>query len=532
MLDTITNFGKNRSGNYTLLKSYSDASHFSLEQINREDIAKLTISSSRIRGAISAGKMQEALTLLAEPFSIRGQVGHGEKVGTQIGFPTANIKIQHKHKIIPAIGVYACMVEVNKQQFKGMAYIGKRPTLNLGDELRIEVNIFDFSENIYGSDLTLLFYKKIRGDQRFDSLEELKQQLAKDKAATLQFFSRPSMSVVVLNYNGEKYLQQFLPTLINNTTEGVRIIIADNNSSDNSKEIVTSISKNIDWISLDKNYGFAEGYNQALKQISTDYAIILNSDVEVSPGWDLALYEQLNKSEEIIACQPQILSFNEKDSYEHAGAAGGFIDRLGYVFCRGRILNTIEKINPAYEINTEIFWASGAAIAVRLEKFKALGGFDKDYFAHYEEIDFCWRAKRAGYKICYVSNSTVYHVGGGTLSYNNPRKIFLNFRNSLITLFKNNSGAEAWLKVFQRMCLDAPTALLFLSQLNVKAVIQIIRAHWSFITRIGYYLKRKRAFNKLIEKNSIGNNRAHIGQYKFLLPFQFYLRGKKYFKDL
>lgn len=250
----------------------------------------------------------------------------------------------------------------------------------------------------------------------------------------------PKVSVVILNYNGKNWLQRFLPNVIlYSTYSNTEIIVADNASTDDSIAFLQQHFPQIKIISNNENNGYAEGYNDALRRVESDYYVLLNSDVEVTKNWIEAVIEYMQQDELIAACQPKILSYKHKDTFEYAGAAGGFIDQYGYPFCRGRIFDTCEKDEGQYNQSSEIFWASGACLFIRAKLFHQVGGFDSDFFAHMEEIDLCWRWKNLGYKICYCANSTVYHVGGGTLQKSNPKKTFLNFRNNRSLLHKNLS---------------------------------------------------------------------------------------------
>ena len=269
--------------------------------------------------------------------------------------------------------------------------------------------------------------------------------------------------IVILNWNGRKHLERFLPTLVENTPEA-GIVIADNGSTDDSLIFIKDRFPQIEIITMERNFGFAEGYNRALKQVEADYFLLLNSDVEVPAGWIVPLIETLDTHPEVAAVSPKIRSFAEPERFEYAGAAGGFIDCLGYPFCRGRILDSIETDEGQHDDAREVFWASGACMLVRSEVFRLLDGFDADFFAHMEEIDFCWRAQLAGYKIRVEPRSMVFHVGGGTLPNDNPQKIYLNFRNNLCMLFKNLSPYTFWPVLFTRMVLDGAAAIVFLLQ--------------------------------------------------------------------
>ena len=285
--------------------------------------------------------------------------------------------------------------------------------------------------------------------------------------------------IVILNWNGRKHLERFLPILVENTPE-VGIVIADNGSTDDSLIFIKDRFPQIEIITMERNFGFAEGYNRALKQVEADYFLLLNSDVEVPAGWIVPLIETLDTHPEVAAVSPKIRSFAEPERFEYAGAAGGFIDCLGYPFCRGRILDSIETDEGQHDDAREVFWASGACMLVRSEVFRLLDGFDADFFAHMEEIDFCWRAQLAGYKIRVEPRSMVFHVGGGTLPNDNPQKIYLNFRNNLCMLFKNLSPYTFWPVLFTRMVLDGAAAIVFLLQGKPAFFKKVFRAHLDF----------------------------------------------------
>ena len=246
------------------------------------------------------------------------------------------------------------------------------------------------------------------------------------------------VAIVILNWNGEKFLQQFLPSLTYYTkSEGAVLYVADNASTDGSIAFLQKEYPAIKTIKLDKNYGFASGYNKALSQIDAEYFVLLNSDVELTEGWLEPLINYMDNNPDVGACQPKIKAFNRKTHFEHAGAAGGFIDYLGYPYCRGRVFNEVEQDNGQYDNIIDVFWASGACMVVRSALFFKVGALDDDFFAHMEEIDLCWRLNARGYRVVCVPQSTVYHVGGGTLNVESPRKTYLNFRNNLLMLYKN-----------------------------------------------------------------------------------------------
>lgn len=286
---------------------------------------------------------------------------------------------------------------------------------------------------------------------------------------------------MILNWNGAHYLQQFLPPLLRTTFPGRRLIVADNASSDNSEEVVRNGFPEVEWIALPKNHGFAGGYNEALKRVTADYYILLNSDVEVEPGWLEPLVAQLELHPQHAAAQPKIRAWRRKDLFEYAGAGGGWLDAYGYPFARGRVFDYCEADEGQYDTTEEVFWASGAALAIRSRVFHEMGGFDPYFFAHQEEIDLCWRIRRAGYKIFCCPQSRVYHVGGGTLPRGNSRKTYLNFRNNQIMLAKNLPLSEKWWKIPFRLALDQLSALKGLLSGDAGYFRAIIRAHTAYL---------------------------------------------------
>lgn len=302
---------------------------------------------------------------------------------------------------------------------------------------------------------------------------------------------QPSVAVVILNYNSKPLLQQFLPSVLAHS-QGAKIYVADNASTDDSVSFLEEQYPQLQLIKLPRNAGFAGGYNEALKQVSADYFVLLNSDVEVAAGWIEPVIALMEKNRSIAACQPKLLAYKEKDSFEYAGACGGFIDKYAYPFCRGRIFNELEKDRGQYNDTREVFWATGACMFVRANVYNELGGFDADYFAHMEEIDLCWRMKNTGNKIFVVPSSVVYHLGGGTLNALSPQKTFLNFRNNLITFTKNYPGARwLWILVL-RLVLDGIAGIKFLFEGRALHTWAVIRAHWSYYFSLGTTLRKRR----------------------------------------
>ena len=292
------------------------------------------------------------------------------------------------------------------------------------------------------------------------------------------------VAVVILNWNGKDFLEKFLPSVTKFNNDFTDIIVADNASTDDSINFIKNNYPTIKLIINDKNYGFAKGYNEALKHVDSEYAVLLNSDVEVTQNWIEPIIELMDADKTIAACQPKIRDYNNPKYFEYAGAAGGFIDYLGYPFCRGRIFNHLEEDKGQYDDVKEIFWATGACMFVRMEYYNKVGGLDNFFFAHMEEIDLCWRFKNLGYKIMYIPNSTVYHVGGGTLNKIKPQKTFLNYRNNLFLLHKNLSPKiRNWI-LLQRLVLDGVAGIKLLLEGKPKHTLAIIKAHFAFYKNI------------------------------------------------
>lgn len=335
-------------------------------------------------------------------------------------------------------------------------------------------------------------------------------------------------AVVILNFNGEKFLKQFLPSVVSSVAhrEDVRVFVVDNASTDQSKTILLEEFPNVETIFFDKNYGFAEGYNKAIKQIEAKYVVLLNSDVQVDSDWLLPLEKCLDKQLDIVACQPKILAFHDVKSFEYAGAAGGFIDKYGYPFCRGRLFSKTEIDEGQYDDEIDCFWATGACLFIRREDYLLAGGLDAEFFAHMEEIDLCWRLRSRGKRIVCVPNSKVYHVGGGTLAVSNPRKTYLNFRNNLFLLYKNLPEKDLKKKIFLRKVLDGIAAVQFLLKGEWGNVKAVFRAHQDFDKNyLSFKEKRLENMSKLTQSNI-----AEI--YQRSIVFDFFLKGKRVFSQL
>lgn len=298
------------------------------------------------------------------------------------------------------------------------------------------------------------------------------------------------IAVVILNWNGTKLLEQFLPSVVKYSPEA-DIYVADNASTDDSVAFVKANFPTIKVVENKGNFGFAQGYNEALKHIDAEIFALVNSDVEVTENWLKPIIETFEKETKTAIIQPKILDFKQKEYFEYAGAAGGFIDKYGYPFCRGRIFDTLEKDNGQYDDNCEIFWASGACFFIRSSVYNELKGFDADFFAHQEEIDLCWRAFNKGHQIKYNSQSVIYHVGGATLQQGNPRKTFLNFRNSLLMLLKNLPKKNLYWILFCRLVLDGIAGIQFLSKGKFQHCWAIIKAHFSFYALFSVHYKKR-----------------------------------------
>lgn len=334
----------------------------------------------------------------------------------------------------------------------------------------------------------------------------------------------PSVAIVILNWNGKHFLKQFLPSVVASLYENFSIVIADNASDDDSILFLKENYPQIRLICNSENKGFAGGYNLALKQVSADYFILLNSDVEVTENWIGPVISRMESDKEIAACQPKILSFKNRDQFEYAGACGGWIDKYGYPFTRGRVFDFCERDDGQYDEAAEIFWATGAALFVRSSVFNEVDGFDEYFFAHQEEIDLCWRMKRNGYKIFVEPSSVVYHIGGGTLPMGNKRKVFLNFRNNMILLAKNSPFSESVWKIPLRIVLDNVAAVRSLLKKDTATFIAIESAHFQFIKWI--FMKKER--DRLPKKELI----KMIGVYKGSLVWQFFVNKKRTFYQI
>ena len=316
-----------------------------------------------------------------------------------------------------------------------------------------------------------------------------------------------------------------MPSVVKySSTDNVQVVVADNGSTDDSVNFVKNTYPQIRLITFDKNYGFTGGYNKALSQIEAKYFVLLNSDVEVTENWLKPLAEILDNDEKVAAVAPKLLAYHDKTKFEYAGAGGGFIDKFGYPFCRGRIISEIEEDKGQYDDEVEIFWASGACLFIRADLYKEFGGLDSDFFAHMEEIDLCWRLKNKGFKIMYSSKSKVYHVGGGALPNNSPRKLFLNYRNNLLLLYKNLPRGTVFFTIFARMILDGLSGFIYLTSGKFSYFVSVIKAHFSFYLSLRKFSKKRKKLKPYNKHQKLIYNRSIV--------FDFFVKKKKKYSDL
>lgn len=334
-------------------------------------------------------------------------------------------------------------------------------------------------------------------------------------------------AVVILNWNGRAMLERFLPSVVaNSDSNDTEVIVADNASTDDSVMFMKQNYPDVRLIVLDRNYGFAEGYDRALEQVKADYYVLLNSDVEVTPGWVDVLSDYLDSHSDVAACQPKLLDYKNKDMFEYAGGAGGFMDSYGYMFCRGRVFDSIEKDEGQYDSVTDLFWATGACLMVRSRDFWDAGGLDRDFFAHQEEIDLCWRLRSRGRRIVCVPSSVVYHVGGATLNKSNPFKTFLNFRNNLLMLYKNLPESDLNRIMFCRFWLDMVALMVFVAKGQFADAKAVSKARREF-RRMKPAFAVKRSDNM---KNAVLTDIPE--RFGFLLIIKYHVAGRKTYSAL
>lgn len=531
-------FGLHRQGDFSLFEQYEERFEFGIFQIDKKQIDENAVSSTSIRKSLSEGNIEQANRLLGYPYTLSGQVIKGDGIGRTLGYPTANLEILGSHKLIPQDGIYACLVELDGVSYESMLYIGHRPSIKKNDSKKVEVNIFDFDQNIYGRTLSIRFKSYIRGDATFDSMEALSNQLALDKIQTREYFDRPTYqkpsrkaAIAILNFNGVEYLEAYLPEVVRTIPDYCDIYVIDNGSGDESCKFIRDWFPEIHLVELSQNYGFAEGYNKGLEYVDAEFTVLLNSDVLVTDHWLEPIIEQMEQQDTIAAMMPKVLSLENKELFEYAGAAGGLLDPLGYPICKGRMFETCEVDEGQYDKGSEVFWASGAAMVVRTKIFKDFGGFDADYFAHQEEIDLCWRFKNAGYSCQVFPQSEIFHLGGGTLSYQDPYKVYLNFRNNLWTLLKNEKGSNLLWIIPIRLILDGAAGIFMLFKGQWKGTINVVSAHLNVYMSIGQIRKKRRQNKMLTEKYKVAfpNYNGRIRQWSI---FQYFLFGKKKYSEL
>lgn len=331
------------------------------------------------------------------------------------------------------------------------------------------------------------------------------------------------VAIVILNYNGRAFLQKFLPTVLKHSA-GCEVWIADNASTDHSLEWIESQKLPVKTLAFSVNDGYAGGYNRALREIDAEYYVLLNSDIEVTGNWIQPVIDFMDSDPRIAACQPKICAYDLKTHFEYAGAAGGYLDYLGYPFCRGRIFDTREEDLGQYDDNTDVFWATGACLFIRAKAFHSMGGFDEVFFAHMEEIDLCWRFRREGYRVTYCGASKVFHVGGGTLHKSNPRKTFLNYRNNLIMLYKNLSPWQRWKVIGLRLILDGLSSVRYIASGALPDVIAIVRAHFAFYAMIGKLSK--------LPAGPPAGSKEEVPLYNKSVVWEYFVLGRHKFPDL
>ncbi len=335
-------------------------------------------------------------------------------------------------------------------------------------------------------------------------------------------------AVVVLSYNGKPYHKEFFPLLVSQAGEQYDVILIDNASTDDTLQYVQQNFPAVKTIRLEKNQGFTGGYIEGIKYIEGyKYLVLLSADFEVTENWLSPLHDSMEASKDLGACQPKIKYQRDKELFEYAGAAGGFMDSMGYFFCRGRIFNSIEADTGQYNQDIDCFWAGGGCIMIRKELYDSLGGLDHDLYAHMEEIDLCWRIRNAGFRVCCVTESTVYHVGGSVISYGSPQKTFRNFRNNLLIFVKNYHGIKFWPWLFARLILDGIAGFQLLIKGEFKNVLALIKAHFSF-----YYYFPKFWGKRRQTKKQVSDTPNTEGIYTGLIIWDYFIKGKKRFSEL
>lgn len=526
-------FGLNRTGDVHLLKLYGRDLDFEVVQIEEEEIRNITISSTKIRNALGQNNIELTNSLLGHPFMIKGKVVTGNRLGHHIGYPTANVQIADPKKLLPQDGIFAATASIRGIEYKGMLYIGLRPSIEAGNDHRVEIHLFNFDRQVYDEEITLEIYTFIRGDRKFPTMEGLKAAMTEDEKSVRAFFQgatqTPEVATVILNYNGKSFLERFLPYFKSSRYPNEKIYVADNASTDGSVKWLKTTHPAVSCISLPENKGYAGGYNNALEQVEAKYFALVNSDIEITPQWLDPIIRLMESDDQIAAVQPKILSESRRGYFEYAGAAGGFMDSLGYPFCRGRILQNTERDTGQYDQDIPIFWASGAALVIRRDRFIETGGFDTDYFAHQEEIDLAWRLLLKKYKIMCCPASVVYHVGGGTLTYNSPAKIYLNFRNNIITLCKYLPEGDFIPIVSLRWVLDGLAGLRFMAKGQFANAFAIIRAHYYIYGHLRTILGKRKVVAASYQRLPLAKL---PGVFQGSIILEYYFRWKRKFSHL
>jgi riboflavin kinase/FMN adenylyltransferase len=529
-------FGLNRGGNFDFLKEYAQAGHFELTEIPEQQIADLRVSSTKIRTNLISGNISEANQQLSNPYILSGIITKGLKLAGALGYPTANIDIQSQDKLIPRLGTYAAECLLNDQVYNGMVYIGEGKTLQSEHRLSVEMNIFhQFDYQFYEDELEIRLLYFVRPDQTFDSKEQLIFNIDQDKLDCLNFFeerdysNQSSCCIAILNYNGAHHLANYLPSLLQ-SSEDFDLVVIDNASTDESVSFLKKKYPEVQLIELDENHGFAGGYNEGLRNIAHKYVALVNSDIRGTDGWLDTLIQVLDNELDVCAVQPKILADKTPDHFEYAGASGGYIDRYGFPFCRGRVFDNVEKDEGQYDSTEEVFWTSGAAMVMRTSVFKKLGGLDASYFAHMEEIDLCWRMKKLGYKLKVVPKSTVYHLGGGTLNYGSQKKTFLNFRNNWKMLMTNTSKGRIWKIIFTRSLLDVAYFFKSLLSGKPKHALAIVKAHIAVVKQVKELRSKRQILSYQTQRSQAVENLT--GMADVLLPWQYFIKKKKIYSQI
>lgn len=530
-------FGLNRGGDISLLREYEKEGYFEITEIEKQQIDDLHISSTKIREHIESGKLELANKLLVEPYFLSGKIEKGLGIAKDLGYPTANISFAKKDKVLPPNGSYAARCKIDGKLYDGMLYIGFSESLKQNAPLSAEMNLFHlFEEDLYGNEIQIWPIKFLRKDQKFRNKAELLFNISADKIEAQHILAEKkddfSKAVVaILNYNGQKLLEEYLPSIIANVSKDVRIVVIDNASTDHSITFLEQNYRQIKLIKLNSNKGFAGGYNEGLKQLNCQYGILINSDIRFANDWITGAVSYMDEHPNVFALQPKIRSDKQKDFFEYAGAAGGLLDILAYPMSMGRIFDAVERDEGQYDGIHEIFWASGACTIVRMHDFALAGGFDADFFAHQEEIDLCWRMKRLGRSVVAMNTDFVYHLGGGTLDYQNTRKNYLNFRNNYWMILKNEQGVlKIGIVLILRILLDLVFAFKLLFTFKPNAFVSTLAGIGSGVIGIFKTGKKRRQMAYLL--NRFANEQMNKkGRVNAIAPISYYILSKKKFSQ-